>query len=128
MGQYDAERDDWIRRSQRVVDDKLMQDIVNDFWTGPTKPGPTLPTANPVDAAPVKTGTDTVSSTGTGWADSPEIKNWKAPGIDLIDEMVTAQDRIDRAQRVREQAEAVALARAEAEFLKSKERKDKGQE
>jgi hypothetical protein len=57
-----------------------------------------------------------------GWADPTPLP--RPEGIDLIDGLVDAQDRIDRAARVREQAEAVALARAEAALKRETEPKE----
>jgi hypothetical protein len=108
-----------------AVPDRMVKDLVDDFRS--YNPAPRSPlnsppaTANPVDAAPVRTGTDgPVANTGTGWADSPQIKNWKPPGIDLVDRLVDHQDALDRAQRVRELVEAAGAMAA----LKPKEPKE----
>jgi hypothetical protein len=98
--------DEWVRDMCRTVDDRLMKQIAEDFRRPPPPPGPTLPTVRPVDAAPVKTGSDVVAGNGTGWAESPQVNDWRAPGIDVIDRLVDQQDALDRAARIQELIEA----------------------
>jgi hypothetical protein len=112
---------------QSVVDTKLMQDIVNDFRTySPTPKADPSAKVVPQGAGRVVTAGDAVAHGGSGWVDAPKVDSWKAPGIDLIDGMVAAQDERDRLARIREAAEAAALRKAEAEFLKNKQHKEKG--
>jgi hypothetical protein len=122
---------EWMRDLVRNVDDKLVADIVSDFRRGPPPPGPTLPTANPVDAAPVVTGSDRVTGGGSGWANSPEIKDWRPPGVDICDRLMDQQDAIDRAERIRQLAGAAVVQRAEAEIKQQEaelKHKEKGKE
>jgi hypothetical protein len=63
---------------------------------------------------------------GSGWVEPPSISGWQAQtGIDIVDHLVDQQDRLDRAQRIKELAEASrhlqALAAAEEE-LKAQEK------
>jgi hypothetical protein len=111
----------WMRDAQRVADDKLVADIVNDFRS--YNPAPRSPlnqppqTVVPVGAGKVVDGSDApVASGGTGWADSPQIRDWRPPGLEHMDRMMDAQDAIDRAARARELIEASAIQRAEAEI------------
>jgi hypothetical protein len=63
---------------------------------------------------------------GSGWVTPPQIDQWKGPpGIEHVDALVSAQDARDRLERIKEAAEIAALRKAEAEFLKTKERKNK---
>jgi hypothetical protein len=114
---------EWARDMTRVVDDKLVKDLVADFRN--YKPGPSggsgPATVVPAGAGKVVTGSDVVASAGTGWSDAPQIKNWKPPGLEIMDRMVDQQDALDRAQRIREVAEASAVQRA----LVEAERKEK---
>jgi hypothetical protein len=113
MGQYDS-GDDWVRRSRRVCDNDLMRSIVEDN-RAPMTPRSQIP--------PAKAEAEAPKPYKHGWTDPTPLP--RPEGIDLIDGLVDAQDQIDRAARVRELGEAAALKRAEAEFLKSKERKEK---
>jgi hypothetical protein len=64
----------------------------------------------------------------SGWVDAPKVDNWRPPGVDIMDRMMDQQDAIDRAERIRQLAEAAAVQRAEAalkEQPKEKERKDR---
>jgi hypothetical protein len=127
MPDYKVKPQPWMRDAVKVADDALVKSLVDDFRS--YNPSPRSPlnsppaTANPVDAAPVKTGSDgPVASTGTGWADSPQIKDWRPPGLEHMDRMMDQADAIDKAERIRQLAEAQALSRAEAE-LKAKQPK-----
>jgi hypothetical protein len=125
---------EYMRDLEQAVPTDLVKQVVEDFRS--YNPAPRSPlnsppaTANPVDAAPAKTGSDgPVASTGTGWAESPQVKNWKPPGLELMDRMMDQQDAIDRAERIRQLAKATAVQRAEVELRKEKpkieESKDK---
>jgi hypothetical protein len=123
MPDYKVNPQPWVRDALKVAGDKLVADIVNDF--AGYNPAPRSPLNQPPQTVQVQgagrvvSGDDKpVASTGTGWADSPELK--PPPGINLIDEMCAADDASWRLQRAREVAEVAALKRAEAEFLKTK--------
>jgi hypothetical protein len=104
---------EWVRDLTRCVDDKLVQDLVADFRNYKAGPsGGTPATVQIVGAGRTVTGTDTVVSGGTGWVEAPKVDSWRPPGIDLIDQMVSAQDAVDQVQRIKELAEAAAVQRA----------------
>ena len=122
MGQYDS-GDDFVRRSLRACPNDLMRQIVADNRGDFPRSGsmiPNKPSAGkviPEGAGRVVGGPDVpVASTGTGWAESPQVNDWKPPGLSIMDQMMDQQDAIDRAARVRELAEGAALSRAEAEI------------
>jgi hypothetical protein len=112
----------WMRDAQRVADDKLVADIVNDFRS--YNPAPRSPlnqppqTVVPVGAGKVVDGSNApVASTGTGgWVNPPSVDNWRAPGLREMDAMMDQQDAIDRAERIKALADAAAIQRAEAEI------------
>jgi hypothetical protein len=79
--------EEWVRDMTRVVDDKLMRDIVNDNRV-PQRP--TLPTVKVEGAGPVTT--PTVSQ--RGWVDPAPLQN--PPGIAIIDAMCQQQDMLDK--------------------------------
>jgi hypothetical protein len=119
---------EYMRDLVRAVPDSAVRELVNDFRSYNVHPAQDpAAKANPIDAAPAKTGSDVVAGNGTGWVDSPEIKNYRAPGIDIIDRLVDQQDALDRAARVRELVEAAGAMAAlkEPEQKERKERKDK---
>jgi hypothetical protein len=121
-----AELPEWKRDLLQTVPDAAVKDLVSDFAGYRIEPRSPLnsppATANPVDAAPVRTGNDGVN---WGWREAPQLK--PQPGIDLIDRMCQTQDAIDRAERIRQLAEATVIQRAEAALKEQegKERKDK---
>jgi hypothetical protein len=92
----------WVRDLTRVVNDQQMRDIVNDFRRGPAPPGPTLPSVRVMGAGTVVDGdSKPTAGNGSGWCDSPEIKNWRAPGIEHVDRLLDQADAIDKAERIR---------------------------
>jgi hypothetical protein len=99
---------EWQRDMMRAVDDKTIRAIVKDHCRSAPAAPPAkvfVQGAGPV-AGPIPSK--------NGWVDAPSIKNWKAPGSDIIDRLVDVQDAIDRAARARELAEvARSLAKAE---------------
>jgi hypothetical protein len=101
-----------------------MADIVNDFRSYNPAPRSLTPpaTVTPVGAGKVVTGSDApVASGGTGWADSPQIRDWKPPGLREMDAMMDAADLQDRLERVKQLGEAKALLQAEAEIKAQQE-------
>jgi hypothetical protein len=56
-------------------------------------------------------GAGTVEPKTGGWREAPQIKDWKPPGLDMMDRLVDQQDMIDRATRVRELTEAAVTQR-----------------
>jgi hypothetical protein len=114
---------EWVQDLRRVVDDKLMADIVSDFRRSPPPPGPTLPTVRVQGAGTVVDGDTPHGGTG-GWQESPQLSNWTPPGLREMDAMMDQQDAVDRAARIRELAEAAAVQRA-LESAEPKEREPK---
>ena len=76
----------------KAVPDKLVRDLVNDFRNSPPRPG-ILPD-------PVKRG--------TGWAPSVPLEG-SVPGIRYVDEIAQSFADIDRAQLIKQSAEAKAV-------------------
>jgi hypothetical protein len=120
---YDYDPREYMRDLIRNVGDKAVRDIVNDFRNYNPHPAQD-PSAKvvPQGAGRVVDGSDApVASTGTGgWVTPPQVDQWKGPpGIEHIDRLVDQADAIDKAERIRQLAEAAALQRA----LKSAEPK-----
>jgi hypothetical protein len=56
--------------------------------------------------APAKDNQEPPRPRGTGWVDAPSTSKWQAEaGIAAVDRLCDAQDRIDKAARIRELAE-----------------------
>jgi hypothetical protein len=95
-----------MRRSmQQACDTKTMQDIVNDHRTSVFGPG-AGPAAKvvPADAGKVTTGTDGVK---WGWQEPRPLR--PPEGVDALDRIVDHFDRVDKARRVQELAEAARV-------------------
>src|SRR6516162_10241305 len=98
MGQWD-EGPSWVARSRRIVDDKLMRDIIADNAGDRPTSGSMIPSApsrvTPVGSGRVvDAGTDApVSGPGSGWADSPQLR--QPDGVALVDQLVAQQDLAD---------------------------------
>ena len=118
--QWDMERDDWIRRSRRVVDDQLMKDIVGDSQRGDIHGRASV---IPPPKAKAQQSEEPQKPYTHGWVEPPKIK--PPEGIDLIDSMVSAQDERDLLQRAKEMAAAQHARKmmAEAELQRSEEEK-----
>jgi hypothetical protein len=48
---------------------------------------------------------------GSGWYEPKSTDGWRAPGIEHIDRLVDAQDRVDKARLARELSEAARTTR-----------------
>jgi hypothetical protein len=90
--QWDTGGDDWVRRSRRVCDDKLMADIVGDAQRGD------IHARAPV--IPAKTNQTDTPTDRSGWREATPIK--PPDGVALVDELVDMQDKLDAAQRARQ--------------------------
>ena len=114
---------EWQRDHIANVPDKAVKDLVSDFRNySPTPRADPSAKVVPVGAGRVIDGNDTpVASTGSGWADSPQIKDWKPPGLEHMDRMMDQADAIDRAERLRQLAQTAAVRRAEAEIKAQQE-------
>jgi hypothetical protein len=98
------------------IDDRLMKDIVSDGRAHQTiisRGGNTAATSREPER-------------GSGWRDSPQISDWKPTGSTTgqaaMDAMFNEADRLDRAARARQLAEAAALLKA----VEGKEEKESG--
>jgi hypothetical protein len=80
-----------------------MQDIVADNRRSAVRPTSVLPTVRVDGAVQVAPQPST-----NGWYEPARIKDWKAPGIDIVDRLCDLQDQIDRAARARELGQAAA--------------------
>jgi hypothetical protein len=132
--QWDMERDDWLRRSRRACPDDVLRDIVADNRGDFPRSGSMIPNQQPSKVVPVGAGKVVdAGPAASGWVKPPQVDQWKAPGIDIIDDMVAQQDRVDRAARIRELSGtehsrrlAEAAAEAEAKAQEPKAHKDRG--
>jgi hypothetical protein len=95
--QWDAERDDWIRRSRRVVDDQLMRDIVGDARRGDIHGRASM---IPQPKATSQRSEEPQKPYTHGWVEPPKIK--PPEGIEHVDRLVDMQDKIDAAARARQ--------------------------
>jgi hypothetical protein len=121
---------EWARDLVKNVDDKQVRDLVNDFRNysvGPSQ-GPAAKVT--VQGAGVVKDADLGPAYRpyAGWVEAPKVDSWRPPGIDAIDAMCSAQDAIDKAERIGKLAEAVrnalALAAAEREAKESQDKKE----
>ena len=131
---------DWVREFRRVlnaaklpeymsdlveaVPTDLVRQIVGDFRSYNPAPRSLTPpaTVQIQGAGRVVSADDApVASTGTGWTEAPKVDAWRPPGVDLCDKLMDAQDAIDKAERIRQLAEASAVRRAEAEIRQREE-------
>jgi hypothetical protein len=131
MGQYDS-GDDWLRRSLKACGNDVMADIVRDNAGDFPRSGSMIP-SKPSKVVPQGAGKVVDAGPSSGWVKPPQVDQWKAPGIDIIDDMVAQQDRVDRAARIRELSGAEhsrrlaeAAAEAEAKAQEPKAHKDRG--
>jgi len=125
--------EEYERDLLKIADDRLVADIVNDFRTySPTPRADPKATATPMGAGRVTTPDigpkyrayvpPDEPTDRSGWTTPPSVDRWRAPGLEHCDRLMDQQDAADRLARVKELGEAQALARAEAEFLRSKQR------
>ena len=126
--QWDAERDDWIRRSRRVVDDQLMRDIVGDARRGDIHGRASV---IPPAKAKGQQSEEPQKPYTHGWVEPPKIK--PPEGIEHVDRLVDMQDKLDAAQRARQlglsHEEWARLSEADLKARKEqqeKKLKDKG--
>jgi hypothetical protein len=76
-----------------------MRDLVNDFRRPLSQSGSML-APNERNTAPVELG--------TGWVDAPQLR--PSPGVDLVDKLCQAQDRRDRAEKMKVEIDMHAYA------------------
>ena len=94
---------EWQLEMARVVDTKLVREIVADNQRAAQRPASILPTVRVDGAVQVAPQPST-----NGWYEPARIKDWKAPGIDIVDRLCDLQDQIDRAARARELGQVAA--------------------
>jgi hypothetical protein len=102
----------------------VLRDIINDNRGDRPTSGSMIPNQKPSKVVPVgaaKVTTPGEPARGTGWVKPPQVDQWRPPGVDICDELMDQQDRIDRAARIRELAGAqhsqrLAEAAREAEI------------
>jgi hypothetical protein len=120
---------EWMADLVRNVGDKAVRDIVNDFRS--YNPHPTQDPRAKVSvqgAGRVVTGDDGAAHRPldrSGWTEPPKVDSWRPPGVEIMDQMMDQQDAIDKAQRIKELAEAAAVQRA-MKPAESKAPKDRG--
>jgi hypothetical protein len=129
--------EEWQMDLVRNVGTDLVRDIVNDFRSYNPHPAQDPNAKVTVQGAGrVVTGDDGPAHRPldrSGWQEPPKVDSWRPPGVDICDELMDQQDRIDKAQRIRELAEAAAVQRAlkpaepkEQEPKAREESKDRG--
>jgi hypothetical protein len=91
-------------RASNAVGDRLVADLVSDFRRPVSQSGSMIPDRARAPEPQKK---------GDGWAEPAPLK--PPPGIEIIDAMCDAQDRVDRAAAIRQQSEAAWI---EAHFEK----------
>jgi hypothetical protein len=105
-----------VKDLRRVVDTKLMRQIVDDFRNySPTPRADPSAKVQVQGAGRVVTGDDGAAHRPldkSGWVEPPKVDNWRPPGVDICDQLVDQQDAIDRAERIRQLAEAAAVQQA----------------
>jgi hypothetical protein len=112
---------EWQRDLINNVPDHLVKAIAADFRSynphpaqdpsarvsvqgaGVVKTGDVGPQHRPVDPSATNSG---------GWVETKSIDSWRPPGVEIADRIVDHFDAIDRAERIRQLAEAAALQRA----------------
>jgi hypothetical protein len=125
----------WMKAAVNVADDALVKALVDDFRSYNPAPRSTLspPATVRVVGAGNVVGGDVgpqhrpVDATNSGWQEPPRVNDWRPPGLEHMDRMMDAQDTIDKAQRIRELAEAAAVQRA-LQPVEPKEQQPKVQE
>jgi hypothetical protein len=134
---------EYMRDLVKNVGTDVVRDIVND---NRSPPRPAAPPSNvsimgagrvqDFDVGPAyrpyvpPKEDDKATTDRSGWREAPKVDDWRPPGVEIMDRMMDQQDAIDRAERIRQLAEASAIRKAEAELARQpepKERKDKGQ-
>jgi len=91
----------WELEMAQAVDDKLLRDIVSDNRVPVTRQGSgassgskvTVPGAPVVRTGPTGAIADGTAAHAYGWANTPSIDNWRAPGQDLIDRALPAKGK-----------------------------------
>jgi hypothetical protein len=109
---------EWVRDMR--ISDQLMRDIASD-----ARAHNVILSRGGTSAA--EDNNEVPRPNTHGWVDAPSTSKWQAEsGIAAVDRLCDAQDKIDRAARIKELAEASrhlqALAQAEEEVKKLEEK------
>jgi hypothetical protein len=117
-----AELPEYVRDLAQAVPTSVVKDIVSDFRSYNPHPAQDPSARVSVQGAGVvKTGdvgpqhrpVDTDATTDrSGWREAPKVDAWRAPGIEHVDRLLDQADAIDKAERIRQLAEAAAVQRA----------------
>ena len=83
-----------VLEMSRAVDDRLLRDLVRDGRRhSPVASCGMLP-------EPRTSVTQSRPQVGKGgWIDPPAVRDWRAPGLAVMDRMMDQQDALDRAER-----------------------------
>jgi hypothetical protein len=126
---------EWQRDLVEGVPTDLVKQISEDFRSYNPAPRSLTPpaTVTVVGSGKVVTGTEgpqhrpiDTNATNSGWVEAKSIDSWRAPGVDICDQLMDQADAIDRAERIRQLAQTAAIRRAEAELAKQPEPKPEG--
>jgi hypothetical protein len=85
-----------------AVPDHMLRDIVRDHRGAPTGPSPMSPSSSSQGGGPAN-----VAGSGTGWA--REIPLGPPPGIRYVDQQLDHADAVDKADRIRQDAQLKAM-------------------
>jgi hypothetical protein len=119
-----AELPEYVRDLVQAVPDDLMRNIVADNRHPIHLTQDPAAKVLPVGAGRVVDGTDTVAHGGSGWVTPPQVDAWRPPGVEIADRLLDQAAAIDRAERVRQLAEAAAVQRAEAALKEQPKEKE----
>ena len=126
---------EWQRDLVEGVPTDLVKQISEDFRSYNPAPRSLTPpaTVTVVGSGKVVTGTEgpqhrpiDTNATNSGWVEAKSIDSWRAPGVDICDQLMDQADAIERAERIRQLAQTAAIRRAEAELAKQPEPKPEG--
>jgi hypothetical protein len=114
---------EWAKDLQRAVPDSVLKSLVEDARAHSV-------ILSRGGTAAAKDNNEVPRPNTHGWVDAPSTSKWQAEaGIAAVDRLCDAQDKIDRAARIKELAEASlhlqAMAEAEA-AAKKLEEEEKG--
>jgi hypothetical protein len=91
--------------------DRLIADIVEDSRRGAAATRSETAMVRVASAGTVVDG-ETQQRRGSGWYEPRSTDGWRAPGIDIVDQLCDAQDRVDKAELVRKLREAREVDRS----------------
>jgi len=96
MFKYDP--NEWKKEIAKASPPDLIRDIIRDNRGGP-------PTAYAQAEANARQNQPTAEAApapkGNGWVEPPTVRDWKPPGLSVMDRIMDAQDAADAAERKR---------------------------